>query len=216
MVKRPYPRGMPRPFTTAESESIRAALIDAGAASFARAGIRRTTVEDLANAAGISKGAFYRFFESKEALFLALTDEYEQRMQAEIEAAVRSDPERGIDVLLDAALYAIERNPFLAVAMSEEGARLLRTRTPAEQRAYLERDERLVGRVLGVLEDAGVRPTVTPSVLLALLRSLFMLGAHRAEVGDSLAQELATWLIPTLRRALLATPGDATGWPTAR
>lgn len=207
---------MPRPFTTAESESIRAALIDAGAASFARAGIRRTTVEDLANAAGISKGAFYRFFESKEALFLALTDEYEQRMQAEIEAAVRSDPERGIDVLLDAALYAIERNPFLAVAMSEEGARLLRTRTPAEQRAYLERDERLVGRVLGVLEDAGVRPTVTPSVLLALLRSLFMLGAHRAEVGDSLAQELATWLIPTLRRALLATPGDATGWPTAR
>ena len=187
-----------------------------GAASFARAGIRRTTVEDLANAAGISKGAFYRFFESKEALFLALTDEYEQRMQAEIEAAVRSDPERGIDVLLDAALYAIERNPFLAVAMSEEGARLLRTRTPAEQRAYLERDERLVGRVLGVLEDAGVRPTVTPSVLLALLRSLFMLGAHRAEVGDSLAQELATWLIPTLRRALLATPGDATGWPTAR
>ena len=59
---------MPRPFTTAETEAIHPLLLDAGAASFARAGIRRTTVEDLARAAGISKGAFYRFFESKEAL----------------------------------------------------------------------------------------------------------------------------------------------------
>ena len=207
---------MPRPFTTAETEAIRASLLDAGAASFARAGIRRTTVEDLARAAGISKGAFYRFFESKEALFLALTDEYEQRMHAEIEAAVRSDPERGIDLLLDAALFAIQRNPFLAVAMSDDGVRLLRARTPAEQRAYLERDERLVARVLTVLEGAGVRPSVTPSVLLALLRSLFMLGAHRADVGEPLAEELAAWLVPTLRRALLAIPGDATGWPSAR
>ena len=97
----------------------------------------------------------------------------------------------------------VERNPLLAVTMSEEGLRLLRARSEAEQRAYLERDERLISRVLALLEDAGVHPAVPAAVLLGLLRSLVMLGAHRADVGESLADELAAWLVPTLRAALI-------------
>ena len=35
-------------------------------------GMRKTTVEQLANAVGISKGSFYKFFDSKELLFFAM------------------------------------------------------------------------------------------------------------------------------------------------
>jgi AcrR family transcriptional regulator len=165
-------------------------------------------VEELARAAGISKGAFYGFFDSKESLFLALIDEYELQAHADIDAAVQADPHKGIEVLLEMALYALERMPLLGVALSDEGLRVLRTRTEAEQRVYLHRDERLISRVLALLDDAGVRPAATPSVLLALLRSLVMLGAHREDVGELLADELAAWLVPTLRQALLGAGGD--------
>jgi len=52
---------MPRAFTDPERDAIRARLMDAGRELFARRGIRATTVEQLARAAGISKGAFYLF-----------------------------------------------------------------------------------------------------------------------------------------------------------
>jgi len=48
---------------------IRERLLAAGRELFARYGLRKTTVEELARAAGIAKGTFYLFFPSKEALY---------------------------------------------------------------------------------------------------------------------------------------------------
>lgn len=47
----------------------REVLIAAARAEFARAGLRGARVEDITAACGLSKGAFYLHFESKEALF---------------------------------------------------------------------------------------------------------------------------------------------------
>jgi AcrR family transcriptional regulator len=45
-------------------------LLDAALKLFAKKGLDATSVEDIAEAAGYSRGAFYSNFESKEALFL--------------------------------------------------------------------------------------------------------------------------------------------------
>ena len=193
---------MPRAFTKDETALIRARLADAGRAEFARRGLRGTTIDDLARAAGISKGAFYRFFESKESLLLALLDEDEIAMHAEIEALVRAEPERGIDVLVDTALDAVRSNPLLPVLMAPEVLRVLEARPAAEQNALLERDERLVDRVLSVLAEAGATLEVPRPALLGLLRSLVFVGLHRREVGDDQVGELARWLKACLRGAL--------------
>lgn len=60
---------MPRAFTEAEKQTIRARLLRAGRELFSHYGLRKTTVEELARAAGIAKGTFYLFFPSKEALY---------------------------------------------------------------------------------------------------------------------------------------------------
>lgn len=60
---------MPRAFTDVERERIRERLLAAGRELFSRYGLRKTTVEELARAAGIAKGTFYLFFPSKEALY---------------------------------------------------------------------------------------------------------------------------------------------------
>ncbi|GAB4307339.1 MAG: hypothetical protein Kow0097_07390 [Candidatus Bipolaricaulota bacterium] len=63
---------MPRALTETEREAIRARLVEAGRELFARYGLRKTTVEELARAAGIAKGTFYLFFASKEDLYVEL------------------------------------------------------------------------------------------------------------------------------------------------
>lgn len=193
---------MPRAFTEPESVRIRARLAEAARVTFAQRGLRGTTVDELARAAGISKGAFYRFFDSKEALLLALLDEDEIAMHAEIEAAIRAEPEGGIDVLVDSALDAVRANPLMPVLLSPEALRLLASRPPEEQAALLERDVRLVDRVLAVLAEAGITLGLSRAALLGLMRSLVFVGLHRSEVGEDQLDELGLWLKACLRGAL--------------
>ncbi len=61
------------------SEEVRAdrrqRLIDAAWRRIAAAGYHETTVDDVCAEAGVSKGAFYGYFATKQELFLALLDE---------------------------------------------------------------------------------------------------------------------------------------------
>ena len=60
---------MARSFTEREKENIKKGLQDACKRSWTQYGYKKTSVDELCREAGISKGAFYLFFESKEALF---------------------------------------------------------------------------------------------------------------------------------------------------
>lgn len=60
---------MARSFTEQEKENIRRNLLEACKQSWTRYGYKKTSVDELCTQAGISKGAFYLFFSSKEALF---------------------------------------------------------------------------------------------------------------------------------------------------
>ncbi len=59
-------------FNPAERRRITAQLRAAATELFTTRGVRKTSLEDLTTAAGISKSSFYSFFASKEALFLDL------------------------------------------------------------------------------------------------------------------------------------------------
>src|SRR5438132_4029244 len=52
------------------------ALVAAARAEFARKGLRGARIEDITGACGLSKGAFYLHFESKEALFGQLVESF--------------------------------------------------------------------------------------------------------------------------------------------
>jgi AcrR family transcriptional regulator len=59
----------------AQGASTRASLLAAGRKCFGAAGFAETSIEDIASAAGVTKGALYHHFASKDALF---RDVYEQ------------------------------------------------------------------------------------------------------------------------------------------
>ena len=59
-------------FTDEQNEQIRNDLIQSARRCGITIGMRKTSVGQLTEAVGISKGSFYKFFESKELLFFAV------------------------------------------------------------------------------------------------------------------------------------------------
>src|SRR5690625_3822280 len=82
---------MPKSFPDHERAAIDRALRQAADASLRRSGVRGTTVDQLVAAAGISKGAFYTFYRSREALLWEVVKEEERRLIDAI-VAIASGP----------------------------------------------------------------------------------------------------------------------------
>ena len=79
------------------AEQTRAArrdqIVAAALACFARTGYHATTMADVAAQAGVSKGTPYLYFDSKQALFLALHEESDCGLADRVNAAIAALPE---------------------------------------------------------------------------------------------------------------------------
>ncbi|MGH3397584.1 MAG: TetR/AcrR family transcriptional regulator, partial [Streptosporangiaceae bacterium] len=87
------------------SEATRAALVDEATRLFAGRGYAQTSLEDVASASQVTRGAVYHHFAGKQALFEAVLDRQETRAIAEITAAATAaDPWEAALLALDAFL----------------------------------------------------------------------------------------------------------------
>ena len=133
--------------------------------------------------------------------------EHERAVHEEVVEAVRADPSHGVEILIGTALAAGRDNPFVRVALSDEGSVLMRSLDDDQQARLQVRDEALVAAVAVELRDAGQELRVPEHVLAGLLRALVMVGWHREDIGVPVADEVLAWLVPTLRAALLDPAG---------
>ena len=69
------------------SEETRSRILEAAIKLFSNHGYNKASVDDICKEAGISKGAFYHHFKSKQALFLALLDDWLRYIDNAIEAS---------------------------------------------------------------------------------------------------------------------------------
>lgn len=69
----------------------RSCLLEAAGRVFARRGMQQASIDEVAEHAGFTKGAFYANFESKEELFLAMLDDRFAKHLEEIDRALASD-----------------------------------------------------------------------------------------------------------------------------
>ena len=105
---------MARSFTEREKENIRRNLQEACKQSWTQYGYKKTSVDDLCKQAGISKGAFYLFFESKEALFCeVLCSVQEQICNAALEVIGKYKEKHGVAEALKLIYREYDKNNFL-------------------------------------------------------------------------------------------------------
>ncbi len=88
----------------------RSSLVAAARREFVKSGIQKARIEDLTHACGLSKGAFYLHFESKEALFREVVGKLEHEF-----TAMRESRERAYAELLGRGVPSKRRaGPFIA------------------------------------------------------------------------------------------------------
>jgi AcrR family transcriptional regulator len=135
------------------SEATRAALLDEATRLFAMRGYAATSLEDVAAASQVTRGAVYHHFEGKRALFEAVLEAQESRAIAQITAtATAADPSQAALQALDAFLDRCCDPVYGRLCWLEAPAALgwHRWRETEKQYAY-----GLVERLITALVDAG-------------------------------------------------------------
>jgi AcrR family transcriptional regulator len=82
---------MPRLTRKEKQAHTRECLMHSAAKVFARRGLEHASIDEVAEDAGFTKGAFYANFKNKEELFLAMLDERFAKRIEDIEHVVASD-----------------------------------------------------------------------------------------------------------------------------
>src|SRR5215472_2739698 len=78
-------------------EQRRQQILDAARRCFARQGFYETSMQDVFREAGLSAGAVYRYFKSKDELVQAISATVLDRMAAAIDGALAEEPVPGLD-----------------------------------------------------------------------------------------------------------------------
>jgi AcrR family transcriptional regulator len=81
-------RPVGRPPDAELQERRRAEILDAATTVFAENGFAAADVQEIADKTGVGKGTVYRYFPSKEELFLAAVDHGMRRLKTAVDAAV--------------------------------------------------------------------------------------------------------------------------------
>lgn len=196
---------MPRGFSEQERATIRAGLLERARELLMSYGIKKTSVEDLTTAVGISKGAFYLFYQSKEELFFAVLQQFEADYQASLIDALGPASLAPRDRLLAFITRAITlwREQPLFRHFGREDYELLMRRLPDEQIAIaLRNDDAFAVQLIERWAAEGITVRVEPRLLTGLMRALFYVVLHSDELPPDIApaviERMATMLATEL------------------
>jgi multidrug efflux pump subunit AcrA (membrane-fusion protein)/AcrR family transcriptional regulator len=111
----------------------KAEILDAAAVVFAKDGFADADVQFIADRVGVSKGTVYRYFETKDALFLAAVDRGLKELSAACDAALLDDavkPLERVERAVVAYLTFFHRRPEMAELFVQERAAFRDRRKP--------------------------------------------------------------------------------------
>lgn len=163
--------------TKHEAEKTRTALLDAAEALFYEKGVARTSLDDIARAAGVTRGAVYWHFRNKLALFLAM----EQRIRLPHEDVI----EQILACGADDPLGALER-----ALLTTLGALLCDSRKQRVLSILFHRCE-----YVGDMSPALQWQEAAPMRLWELYLDAFRAAAARGHLAPIWAPEVACWML---------------------
>ena len=151
--------GMPRAFTEREKQLIRGRLLSVGDWQFSGHGLKKTTIEDLAEAIGVSKGAFYISHASKEALFVDVVEQAELRFRQVGLAAVDlpgPSPQARLLGVLKKALHLVKTIPVLQFLTGNSYDLLIRGIPEGRPQEHLAGDRQFFEELITRCKEAGI------------------------------------------------------------
>lgn len=179
-------------FSAEGNAAIRETLLREARRCAVTLGLRKTSVEQLTEAAGISKGLFYKYFASKELLFFEVLEDihsevYQVAEQALEEGKDLPPDERIANVLLTACSRLSEIG---AMKFIEEDSAYLLRRIPAQVKAKHYHSDEV--HIRDLLEESGLTPRGGIALAAATIRGLILTVSHQEQIGALYPQVLET------------------------
>ena len=182
-------------------QQTREYLLQAAAQVFAERGFHGATLDEVAAAAGFTKGAVYSNFKNKDDLFLALIETfYHREMAALYEAVDRSEvpPEARLDDFVGLIRQEVAQVPENWAALYLEFS-LYAMRNPEARARLNQLEDDDIAAVAELIADGNRRMGRTPSepplqearLIIALFRGVSMMRSLHPEAAGAALQEAA-------------------------
>ncbi|MCO6436727.1 MAG: TetR/AcrR family transcriptional regulator [Phycisphaerae bacterium] len=145
-------------------------ILDTAAKIFAQRGYAGTDIQVVADAVGVGKGTIYRYFPSKEKLFLAAADRGMRCIRESVDAAIApvEDPLARIAAAISAYLQFFDERPEFAELVIQERAVFKGRRKPT----YFEHREANLARwrqlYVDLIADGRVRDLPVEAITSAI------------------------------------------------
>ena len=177
-------------FSEEENTKIRRSLLAEARSRSLTVGMRKTSVEELTAAVGISKGSFYKYFDSKELLFFEVLEELHSELYAVAKEALIANSSLAASERATEALLAVCRRLSQTGAMRfiESDAELILRRIPEAVKAGHYHDDE--AHVCELLREGGFAPKGGAELAAATVRGLILTVSHRDEIGEKYPEVL--------------------------
>jgi AcrR family transcriptional regulator len=167
-----------------KSEATRRRLLDRALALFQKRGVEATTMRDIAKAAGLSLGAAYYYFPSKDALVFAYYEDNQREME-ELGARAEGTLREKLGAIFHGKLEGIRPQRKMLAAIV---ARLADPGDPLSafnqhSRAVRERSVAVIARALAGSVPAEVAP-LAANALWLLMMSLMLVYVNDDSPGE--------------------------------
>jgi AcrR family transcriptional regulator len=175
---------MPKAFTQQEKEWIGERLLEQGYKQFSAYGLKKTNIEELAEAVGISKGAFYLFYDSKEALFMDVVELAEKRFRQEILAAIDlpgPSPRARLYTVLKKAFTLWKTLPILQFFTRSDYELVFRRMPEEKLHEHLKSDRLFIEELVARCRDAGIPIQANSEQIGGLMYALFLASLHEED-----------------------------------
>jgi len=191
-------------------------LVEAAETLFIRRGFDDTSVEEISEMAGYSRGAFYSNFDDKKQVFLAVIDRHRPQVVGALDDIFQriSEPAERIAAAREWFSNKWRIKDFVALQM-EFSRRAMKDRSVRKHLTELWREEvgALGASVCRVLEDAyglsADRPEVIGLVLLAVAHGLGTLAFYTGPEWEHIYTEAATLAFDRLIAAQISQFGES-------
>jgi AcrR family transcriptional regulator len=177
---------MPKGFSDHEKEVIKNKLLEEGGRLFSVFGLKKTSIDELAAAAGISKGAFYIFYESKEELFMDVAEVAEHRFREEMLIEVDKPAPTPRMRLFNTFKKAFLLSKTLPILQQFTGTDfdVLSRRMPENKLAeHMGQDKIFMSELMARCITVGIPIRAKVDDIMGLMYMLFLMVLHQNDMG---------------------------------
>ncbi|MGO5073592.1 TetR/AcrR family transcriptional regulator [Clostridium sporogenes] len=190
-------------FTDNEKNIIKTKLKACASSCMSKYGIKKTTVDELVKEVGISKGAFYKFYDSKELLFFEVFEDYHSEIYGAalnilITRTDLSERERIEEALLKACKLMKESSIMYIV--ENELQYLLGKIPPEVLEDHFHSDD---VHIQELIRKSGITINKSPEFVCAVTKAIMLTLSHQKNIGEEYYDDVLKLLVKGACQQLL-------------